>query len=101
MGCDSDVVIARIKNRFDPNIDSAPSAGYRNLAVNLRLVTTETKSLGIETHVCEVQLILLRMAIIKVMDILSFIFFCIFVATTLFVCPFAYITSLQNQVYLS
>ena len=66
MSRDPDVVLIRIKNRFNPNLDSAASAGYRNLAVNLRLVTAETKSLGIETHVCEVQLLLLHMAAIKV-----------------------------------
>jgi hypothetical protein len=63
---DSDVVISRIKNRFDPALSSAVSAGYRNLAVNLRIVTSETRSLGTEMHVCEVQLLLLPMAVIKV-----------------------------------
>ena len=63
---DSDVVISRIKNRFDPGLSSAVSAGYRNLAVNLRIVTSETRSLGTEMHVCEVQLLLLPMAVIKV-----------------------------------
>ena len=62
---DPDVVVVRMKNRFDPELDSAASAGYRNLAINLKLVTEETQSLGIELHVCEVQLLLLKMAIIK------------------------------------
>ncbi len=34
--------------------------------MNLRLETEDTLSLGIETHVCEVQLLLLSMATIKV-----------------------------------
>ena len=63
---DPDVRLARIKNRFDPDFDSAESAGYRNLAVNLRLDTAETRALGVEIHVCEVQLLLLHMAAIKV-----------------------------------
>ncbi len=42
---DPDVVIARIKNRLDPKFDSEVSAGYRNVSVNLRVVTDETKDL--------------------------------------------------------
>jgi hypothetical protein len=63
---DPDIALVRIKNRFDPALDSVSSAGYRNLAVNLRVDTPETRALGIETHICEVQLLLLHMAVIKV-----------------------------------
>ncbi len=63
---DSDVVISRIKNRFEPTLDSDASAGYRNLAVNLRFVTTNARLLGVDMHICEVQLLLLHMAAIKV-----------------------------------
>lgn len=63
---DPDVVLARIKNRYDPESDASSSAGYRNLAVNLRLDNPETRVLGVETHICEVQLLHLRMAVIKV-----------------------------------
>jgi hypothetical protein len=63
---DPDVVMVRIKNRYDPESDASSSAGYRNLAVNLRLDNSETRALGIETHVCEVQLLHLQMAAIKV-----------------------------------
>jgi hypothetical protein len=66
MSRDSEVVLSRIKNRFDPGLNSAASAGYRNMAVNLRIVTTETRALGIEIHICEVQLLLIPMASIKV-----------------------------------
>ncbi len=66
IGSDSDVVIARVKNRLCPAVDSAATAGYRNVAVNLRFVTPETLSLGLDSHVCEIQLILLQMALIKV-----------------------------------
>ena len=67
MSCDPDVIISRIKNRFDPELPSEKSAGYRNLALNLRLDTTETRAVAVETHICEVQLLLLRIAAIKVM----------------------------------
>jgi hypothetical protein len=63
---DHEVILVRIKNRFDPVFNSEQSAGYRNLAINLRVVTKETLALGIETHVCEVQLLLVQMAAIKV-----------------------------------
>jgi hypothetical protein len=63
---DPDVMISRIKNRFEPNLDSDASAGYRNLAVNLRIVTNDARLLGVEMHICEVQLLLLHMAAIKV-----------------------------------
>jgi hypothetical protein len=66
MANDPEIVLIRIKNRFDSEYKSELSAGYRNLAVNLRVVSAETLDLGIETHVCEVQLLLLEMAIIKV-----------------------------------
>ena len=66
IGRDQDVAIVRIKNRLDPKFDSAMTAGYRNVALNLCITTEETKSLGVETHVCEVQLLLICMAEIKV-----------------------------------
>ena len=66
MGNDPEAVLVRVKNRFDPDYDSGLSGGYRNLAVNLRVVTDATMALGVETHVCEVQLLLLSMALIKV-----------------------------------
>jgi hypothetical protein len=40
--------------------------GLIGLQVNLRVVTAETLRLGVETHVCEVQLILLPIAELKV-----------------------------------
>jgi hypothetical protein len=66
---DPDVVLVRVKNRYDPESDASLSAGYRNLAVNLRLDNSETRALGIETHVCEVQLLHLHMAVIKVISL--------------------------------
>ena len=63
---DSSVVLARLKNRLDPDLSSETTSGFRNLAINLRIVTEQTKALGVETHVCEVQLLLINMAAIKV-----------------------------------
>eukprot|EP00291_Cryptomonas_curvata_P030406 CAMPEP_0172209320 /NCGR_PEP_ID=MMETSP1050-20130122/35049_1 /TAXON_ID=233186 /ORGANISM="Cryptomonas curvata, Strain CCAP979/52" /LENGTH=521 /DNA_ID=CAMNT_0012889183 /DNA_START=1344 /DNA_END=2906 /DNA_ORIENTATION=+ len=34
---DPDVCIVQVKNRFDPNFNSAQTAGYRDVAINLRL----------------------------------------------------------------
>ena len=63
---DCEVVPVRLKNRIDPAFSSDASAGYRNLAINLRIVTEQTLALGVETHVCEVQLMLIDMTVIKV-----------------------------------
>ena len=63
---DPEVVVLRVKNRLDPGYDSAASAGYRDVALNIRLVGPEACSLGVETHVCELQLILRPIAELKV-----------------------------------
>jgi hypothetical protein len=63
---DAGVEVLRIKNRLDPEYDSARSAGYRDVGVNLRLVTPETRALGVSAHVCELQLLLRRFAELKV-----------------------------------
>ena len=53
---DQDVVVLRVKNRFDPCHDARSTAGYRCVSLNLRIITEETKTLGIDSHVCEIQL---------------------------------------------
>ena len=63
---DPDVSVARIKNRLDPDYNSAPSAGYRSMSLNLRIVTGEARRMGIEAHVAEVQLLLRPFAELKV-----------------------------------
>jgi hypothetical protein len=63
---DADVVFERVKNRLDPEYDSRVSAGYRDVAVNLRITNKLTLLLGLETHVCEVLLILRPFADLKV-----------------------------------
>jgi len=58
IAADKDVVIERVKNRLHPDYNTKISAGYRDCLVNLRIVTDATCRMGIEGHVCEVQLIL-------------------------------------------
>ena len=48
----------QVKNRLDPAYDSTKSAGYRDVSVTMRIVNTDTIMSNVETHVCEVQLIL-------------------------------------------
>lgn len=62
---DADVAVARIKNRYDLEADSEATAGYRQVVLNLRIRTELAKSLALETHVCEVQLLLRQFAEIK------------------------------------
>jgi hypothetical protein len=39
--------------------DVSKTAGYRCVCLNLRVMSEETKMLGCEAHICEVQLLLL------------------------------------------
>jgi hypothetical protein len=71
ISADRDVDVARVKNRLDPAYDAAPTAGFRSLALNLRIVTADARRLGIEAHVAEVQLLLLEFAELKVPPIPS------------------------------
>ena len=63
---DPNAEVVRIKNRLDPAYDSAASAGYRDVGLNLRLLEPQARGLAVETHVCEVQLLLLHFAELKV-----------------------------------
>ena len=65
ISADPDVVILRIKNRLDPDYDAGLSGGYRDVNINLRFASPATARLGIGTHVCEVQLMLLGVAKLK------------------------------------
>ena len=49
------MAILRVKNRLSHAYDSRRSAGYRDVALNLRLDTPETRRLGLAHHVCEVR----------------------------------------------
>ncbi len=66
MAADPQLVLARVKNRLNPAYDTAASAGYRDVLVNLRIESAETEGLCVAGHVCEVQLMLLPFAEIKV-----------------------------------
>jgi len=55
---DSDVEVLRIKNRMSNHYDVQSSGGYRDVLVNLRINTLLTRKLGLNNHVCELQLIL-------------------------------------------
>jgi hypothetical protein len=63
---DSDAHVVRIKNKLDPAFDASPYGGYRDVAVNLRLTTPAAVRLGLESHVCELQLLLRPFAEFKV-----------------------------------
>jgi len=65
MARDPEVLLARIKNRMDPVFDASTSAGFRSVSVNLRVVSDKAQTLGVEGHVAEVQLLLMRIADIK------------------------------------
>ena len=55
VAADPAVAILRVKNRLSHAYDSRRSAGYRDVALNLRLDTPETRRLGLAHHVCEVR----------------------------------------------
>jgi len=62
---DPEVEIVRIKNRLDPNYNAIQSAGYRDVALNMRISNEDTARLGIDVHVCEVQLLVRTFAEVK------------------------------------
>ncbi len=62
----SALVKVRVKNQLDPDYDADESLGYRDVGLNLLVVTAETRLLGAEVHVCEVQLLLRQFAVLKV-----------------------------------
>ena len=66
MAADSDVALLRVKNRFDPAYDSASSGGYRDVQVCLSFTSAAAAvRLGLDRHVCEVQLLLRATAELK------------------------------------
>ena len=66
ISADPDVLIVRIKNRLDPAYNSAVSAGYRDVVLNLKICNERTMDLGVNEHVCEVQLVHRLFAELKV-----------------------------------
>uniref|UniRef100_A0A7S0N255 Uncharacterized protein n=1 Tax=Cryptomonas curvata TaxID=233186 RepID=A0A7S0N255_9CRYP len=65
---DRQVRVVRIKNRLDVLYDARISAGYRDVSINLCLVGVEAIRLGLDHHVCEVQLLLREFADLKVLS---------------------------------
>lgn len=54
---DPDLHLVRIKNRLSPVFNTLGTAGYRDVSMNFRIVNAETMRWGLDTHVCEVQLV--------------------------------------------
>ena len=63
---DEDVVLVRVKNRMLVGQSASDTAGYRDVAINIRVVNEDTMKLGVETHVAEIQLVLHAIFNIKV-----------------------------------
>jgi len=55
---DEELEVVRIRNRMDPAADPACTGGFRNVLVNLRITSDWTRRLGVDLHVCELQLTL-------------------------------------------
>ena len=53
---DDDVAILQVKNRLRSSYDGRESAGYRNVALSLIYVDDTTMRLGVDAHICELQL---------------------------------------------
>ena len=70
MQADPEVLIVRIKNRLHPvpNCGASDSLGYRDVALNLRIISLEAKYFGVDTHICELQLVLKPFVDLKVID---------------------------------
>mmetsp|Transcript_12302 Transcript_12302/g.30885 ORF Transcript_12302/g.30885 Transcript_12302/m.30885 type:complete len:351 (-) Transcript_12302:11-1063(-) len=62
MSEDIDIVIDRVKNRMVTEDDASLTCGFRKVTVNLRIRTWEAEQRGVESHVCEVRLILIDFA---------------------------------------
>jgi len=58
MARDHDVHIRRVKNRLSLAYSGKQTAGYRDVMVNLQVVTDEARASGALLHICEVQLAL-------------------------------------------
>ena len=65
IAADGDVELVRVKNRYDPDYDGGQSGGYRDVCLNLRFRTAAAARLGVDAHVCEVQLMLRAVAELK------------------------------------
>jgi hypothetical protein len=65
---DSNTRNLRVKNRYSRDFDARTTGGYRDVAVNLVIETQETLELGVNGHVCELQLLLVQFHRLKTED---------------------------------
>ena len=65
MSSDLETTIVRIKNRMDPDCDASLYGGYRDVNINLHITSQAAVALGVDSHVCEVQLVLIPIARLK------------------------------------
>ena len=61
-------LVVRIKNRMSDNYDARQTGGYSDCLVNVRIKTELTRKLGLDNHVCELQLILKRFMVHRTLD---------------------------------
>mmetsp|Transcript_18071 Transcript_18071/g.28024 ORF Transcript_18071/g.28024 Transcript_18071/m.28024 type:complete len:124 (+) Transcript_18071:93-464(+) len=54
---DTEVRLIRIKNRMDPGYSSSYSGGFRNICINFCLSSSSATRLGLDLHVCELQML--------------------------------------------
>ncbi len=62
---DDDVSILSIKNRLSREYDDKETAGYRDVNINLRFKNEDAHRLGVDFHICELQLLLRSFAELK------------------------------------
>jgi len=63
---DPEIQVLSIKNRLCPDYEATSrSLGYRDVNLNVRIASPDTKRLGIHLHVCEVQLLLKEFSVVK------------------------------------
>jgi len=65
---DDELEVLRIKNRMSDKYDARYSGGYRDCLVNVRIKTELTKMLGLDNHVCELQLILKQFMVHRTLE---------------------------------
>ena len=55
---DEEIEVVRVKNRMTCEYDVRMTGSYRDININMRIVTPLSKYLGVSGHVCELELIL-------------------------------------------
>ena len=63
---DESARLLRVTNRYSQRYDAGLTAGYRDVSLSLRLETAAARQFQVDAHVCEVQLVLVPFAAIKV-----------------------------------